>query len=116
MATFTHLEWHGEEVNAIADEAMADGLDLFLEHLLGVSKQLVPIEEKTLLDSGDTDIDRGALEGAVYYNTVYARRQHEELTWRHDPGRQAKYLEQPAHAEAPLLNQLVAARLRETLA
>jgi hypothetical protein len=115
MAVYSHLDWYGERANAAFDEAAADGLNLFLEHLLGASRAVVPIEEGTLERSGATSIDRGALEGAVSYDTVYAVYQHERLDLRHDPGRQAKYLEQPAHREAPLLGRLVAARLREAL-
>jgi hypothetical protein len=35
------------------------------------------------------------LIGACEVDQVYAHRQHEELTWRHPEGGQAKYLEQP---------------------
>jgi hypothetical protein len=51
----------------------------------------------------------------VSYDTVYAVRQHEELTWRHDPGRQAKYLEQPYNTERPTMLALIAAAERRAL-
>lgn len=82
------------------------------EHLLGASQQKVPLEEGTLSRSGAVTVDAGAGEAAVSYDTVYAVRQHEELTWRHDPGRQAKYLEEPAVTEAPTVQAIMAARLR----
>ena len=34
-------------------------------------------------------------QGAVFYDTDYAIRQHEELNYRHAEGRTAKYLEIP---------------------
>jgi hypothetical protein len=39
-------------------------------------------------------------EASVEYSLVYARRQHEELTYRHPRGGQAKYLEEPFLANA----------------
>ncbi|WP_190824679.1 hypothetical protein [Saccharopolyspora pogona] len=41
----------------------------------------------------------GDLQGRLVIDQIYARRQHEELTWRHPRGGQAKYLEQPLHTE-----------------
>jgi hypothetical protein len=89
------------------------GLGMAMEHLLGESRKQVPIEEGTLERTG-TAVTSG-LEGAVYYDTVYARRQHEELTWRHDPGRKSKYLEDPAIAEADTMLALVGAQVRRAL-
>jgi hypothetical protein len=86
-------------------------LILALEHLLGVSRQLVPHEEGTLERSGRVvliDDNRGA----VTYDTPYAVRQHEELDYRHDAGRQAKYLEQPMTTERAVILAIIAAELR----
>ncbi|GAA3441061.1 hypothetical protein [Planomonospora venezuelensis] len=91
------------------------GLRKAAEHLLKASRDLVPIEEATLERSGVASVDEGALRAAVSYDTPYAVRQHEELTWRHDPGRQAKYLEQPMTDEASTMGELVAAELRRAL-
>lgn len=106
------LEWNAARVDAVVSDAAADGLQDALEHLLGASRARVPIEEATLERSGATDIDRAALRGVVSYDTPYAARQHEELTWRHDPGRTAKYLEGPAAEEADTMQALIAARIR----
>lgn len=89
------------------------GLGHAMEHLLGESRKQVPIEEGVLERSGTAVVE--GLEGAVYYDGPYARRQHEELTWRHDPGRKAKYLEDPAHAESDTMLALVAAQVRRAL-
>ena len=37
---------------------------------------------------------------AVSYDTPYAIRQHEDLSYKHDAGRKAKYLEDPLNAAA----------------
>lgn len=90
------LHWNGEAVEAIITHAAFHGIVLGGEYLLTESTQLVPLEEGVLQQSGTVTSDESELAAVVSYDTVYARRQHEELTWRHDPGRQAKYLEQPA--------------------
>ncbi|GAA1994374.1 hypothetical protein GCM10009799_20600 [Nocardiopsis rhodophaea] len=98
-----------------AEAATARGLGKAAEHLLGESRQEVPLEEGTLSRSGTSVVDRSDLNAAVYYDTVYAVRQHEELTWRHDAGRKAKYLEDPLNREQQTMLALVAAEVRRAL-
>lgn len=74
-------------------EAIADGLGDFAEAMLTDANERVPIEEGTLERSGVTDLDRSALKAAIYYDTPYAARQHEDTSLRHDEGREAKWLE-----------------------
>lgn len=93
----------------------ADGLTDAMEHLLTTSRRRVPIEEGTLERSGRKSVDRGALRGAVGYGGPYARRQHEELTWRHDPGRTAKYLEGPFVSGTAIMLALIAAGVRREM-
>ncbi|QIK82988.1 hypothetical protein [Sanguibacter sp. HDW7] len=75
--------------------AAAAGLKVGAEVVLAESRKVVPIEEATLSRSGATDVDEATLTASVSYDTPYAVRQHEELDYRHDEGRQAKYLEGP---------------------
>lgn len=89
------------------------------EDLLGKSMRIAPIDEGTMIGSASArvnqvEVARGSeggtptttggkpdakpghvVVGEVSYNTRYAARQHEDLTFRHLPGKQAKYLEQP---------------------
>jgi hypothetical protein len=81
-----------------------------LEHVLGEARKLVPLDEGTLERSGR--VVRDGLNGAVTFDTVYAVRQHEELTWKHLPGRQAKYLEQPMNSERDIVLRLMQVSLR----
>jgi hypothetical protein len=90
-----------------------EGLQRGLEHVLGEARKLVPLEEGTLERSGR--VVRDGLNGAITFDTVYARRQHEELTWKHLPGRQAKYLEQPMNTERDVVLRLMAVPLRRWL-
>jgi hypothetical protein len=49
------------------------------------------------------------------YDTPYAVRQHEDLTYRHAPGRTAKYLERPLNASRTQVLAIIAAQLRRSL-
>lgn len=111
----TRVEWHGDKVTAEEKAATLRGLGLAAEHLLGAAKAIVPIEEATLERSGVASVDRSSMSASVSFDTPYAVRQHEELTWKHAPGRQAKYLEQPAITERETMLALMAAELRRAL-
>jgi len=50
------------------------GLKKAVEHLLQVSREVVPLEEGTLERSGVASVDEGGLRGAVSYDTPYQRR------------------------------------------
>lgn len=91
------------------------GLQMAMEHLLQESRRLVPNEEGVLERSSVASVDEGTLTGAVSYDTVYARRQHEELTWRHSDGRSSKYLEGPLTSESATMAEIVAAQIRRSL-
>lgn len=87
------------------------------EHVLGESDKVVPIEEGTLSRSGAASAEtqgRTAV-GAVSYATPYAVRQHEELDYRHDAGRTAKYLERPHRAAGATVAAIAAAELRKVI-
>ncbi|MEU4234183.1 hypothetical protein AB0F17_58755 [Nonomuraea sp. NPDC026600] len=99
------------------------GLNVALEHLIQVSREQVPHEEGTLERSatpggegrGGIAIDEENLIGAVSYDTPYAVIQHEDLTLKHDEGRKAKYLEDPANSEAAVMHELIVAQIRRSL-
>lgn len=91
------------------------GLKKGTEHLLQKSRELVPHEEGTLERSGTTSVDEANLRAAVSYDTPYAIKQHEDLTLKHDEGRQAKYLEQPMATEAGVVGEIIAAEIRREL-
>jgi len=87
------------------------GLQRGLEHVLFEARKIVPLREGTLERSGR--VVRNGLDGAVTFDTVYARRQHEELTWKHLPGRTAKYLEIPMNRERDVVLRLMQVSLRQ---
>ena len=89
------LKWYGPKVKDAERRGAAHGLYLGAEHVGEESDRVAPIEEGTMIRSKDVSVDEGELVAAVSYDTVYAVVQHEDLTFHHDAGRQAKYLETP---------------------
>lgn len=109
------LEWNGKKALFELSEAMLDGLHDAGEHLLGVSRGQVPLEEATLERSGQVSQNRAAKRVAVSYDTPYAVYQHERLDLHHDEGRKAKYLEDPMNSEQVVMRKLIAHPLEEKL-
>lgn len=109
------MRWEGGRLGASrrGRAGAEEGLQKALEHLLAKSRAVVPLDEGTLERSGRAV--RDGLEGAVVYDTVYARRQHEELAWKHAPGRRAKYLEGPLSEERETMLRLMQVSLRRWL-
>lgn len=99
----------------LARNAANAGHVLASEHLLQVSRTLVPHEEGTLERAGGASVDEATLQANVTYDSVYACRQHEELTWKHDDDRQAKYLEGPSISEATTFAALMAKAAKEAM-
>lgn len=93
-------------------EAAAVGLELACEHILGVARERVPIEEGTLERSGAVVMDPDNLVGYVTFDTPYAVVQHEDLTFSHDEGRQAKYLETAFNSERDTARKIIADTIR----
>lgn len=91
------------------------GLELGAHHLLQTSRKLVPHEEGTLENSGKVSTDPARHQAAVSYDTEYAVRQHEEMDYAHDDGRQAKYLEQPMHTEAAVIAKLAQGSVKKEM-
>ena len=83
-------------------KAALQGCEDAADELLTRASELVPLEEGTLLRSGKVVTgDTGAAVGFGSGGAAdYAIPQHERLDFRHDNGRQAKYLETPHRAMA----------------
>lgn len=109
------VRWNGDAIADAVREACVRGVKKAGEHLLGESRDLVPIEEGTLERSGTVVVDEDELTATVVYDTPYAVVVHEDLTARHAPGRQAKYLEQPMNTERDTMQALITAEVRRAL-
>ncbi|MFJ5999659.1 minor capsid protein [Streptomyces sp. NPDC092370] len=115
MTQRSRLRLNGAAVMRGTRAGAVRGLRLASEHVLTESRRVVPIEEATLERSGVATVDESSLTAAVSYDTPYAVRQHEELTYQHDAGRTAKYLERPMTEEADTVGEIIAAQVRRSL-
>uniref|UniRef100_UPI000524AF21 hypothetical protein n=1 Tax=Streptomyces sp. NRRL F-6674 TaxID=1463877 RepID=UPI000524AF21 len=95
--------------------AAARGLYLAGEHVLSLATEVVPLDEGYLQSTGTASIDEPTLTGMVSFDGPYAVRQHEELSWRHAPGRTAKYLENSLNAARPEVAAIIAAQVRRAM-
>ena len=93
---------------AILSGAAARDLALAGEHILQVSNTKVPIEEATLERSGAVSTDPENFTATVSYDTPYATRQHEEMGYRHNGGRSAKFLENAFNSETDAVRTIIA--------
>ena len=63
--------------------------------LLQRAKDLTPVDTGDLKASGFVEITDNGDVVEVGFNTPYALKQHEDLTYNHPQGGQSKYLEEP---------------------
>jgi hypothetical protein len=110
--TTVQFDSNADKVFALLAGASMNGLVQGAEHVLTVSNARVPHEEGPLELSGAVSQDDDLGEVAISYDTPYAAEQHENLTYRHDEGREAKYLENAANEERATVLAIVAARTR----
>ncbi|AQS70843.1 hypothetical protein [Streptomyces pactum] len=115
MAQRFRLDFNGAAVERELRAAAARGLLLAAEYVLAEAQDVVPLDEGYLQSTGTASVDDGDLTAAVSFDGPYAVRQHEELDWRHAPGRQAKYLEQPLNANRGPVQRIIAAEVRRAL-
>lgn len=83
--------------------ASANALYQEAELVMTASKEQVPVDTGRLRNTGYVElpkIDSDKISVEMGYNTVYARRQHEELNYLHTVGK-AKYLEDPLNEAKP---------------
>lgn len=97
----------------IDDEIAERGLQAGADLLLDESNRIAPIETGDLIRSGRA-VANGD-EAAVGYSSPYAARQHEELGYRHDAGRQAKFLESSLRRHSERIVDAVAEEIRDAL-
>lgn len=111
---FVKVKWNGPTVTGRTKAAAKRGLLAAGELVLSESQKVVPIEEGTLARSGRVKIVEkdGQPAAEISYGTPYAVRQHEEMGYRHDEGRTAKYLERPMLEERAAAYAIVAATMR----
>ena len=79
------------------------------------SKQLAPLDTGDLRGAGEGDVKiiRNNVIGTVTFDKEYAMKQHEDMTFKHPRGGQAKYLEQPLNQNRRRYKQFIADKVKE---
>lgn len=111
----TFSTW-AKEAPALAQVAMMKEL----AYIYRQTQILVPVREGPLRDSGNykatIDLANDICNGELYYQKVYAKRQHEEMTWRHKAPTCAKYIEKPWEAHKPNIQKNISIHVIKALA
>ena len=105
----------GIDAGKATDEAVGRALLLAAELLLEEANRTVPWEEGDLQRSGKASLSDDGKTAAVSYDTPYAVDQHEGLSYRHNEGRRAKWLELTMHEQADRVREFIAEQLRGAL-
>lgn len=103
-----------------AREGAVRGLGLGAQRILDVSNTQVPHEEGDLERDGGWSIDEAQLRAAVTYGrradvAEYAVVQHEDMSLDHDPGRNAKFLENALNSERTAAAEIIAQAVRDSM-
>lgn len=116
------FKWYGDELlkrKAAAEErALRKGALFLLEE----ASKTIPFDKGDLEESADTDFTsveihaRAAILGYVSNNPAKTVRQHEDMTYKHDPPRRAKWLELTMKEQAERVFEIMAEEYREAMA
>ena len=117
MASNVRITWNGSRAIAAIRTATEKGVSDALEYLLEKSNSIAPLDEDTLIRSGETDINVGSkgVEGSVFYDTPYAAKLHEHPEYNFQNGRQGKYLEKTVSSETMTVRDYIRRSLRGAL-
>jgi len=107
------VDWNTAATSREAKAAALAALKAAGEFILDESNKIAPIDEGTLIRSGDVSVDDQGVN--VFYDTPYALRQHEDMSLRHKNGRRAKYLESALRENADKVMQYVQDALKKAL-
>lgn len=115
MGQFSDMSWGaGRLWEEDGVEHAEDGIDDASEFLLAEARKIVPYDDGPLSESGKAS--RDGLTGSVSFDQPYAVDQHENLDYRHAPGRTAKYLEGPLNANRDQMTAMIARPISDWMA
>lgn len=89
------MKWDDSKAKRIVRTAGLKAINDVIEDIATDSQNEAPLLSGTMERSQAVAENRSQMEVYISYNTPYAIKQHEELGYRHAPGRKAKYLEDP---------------------
>lgn len=102
MRANVKVTWRGDLASKKSRDVAKKALGEVTEFILQESNKIAPLDEGTLIRSGNTDVGVTAkgMSASVYYDTPYAARLHEHPEYNFQNGREGKYLEKTINKEA----------------
>lgn len=102
-------------VQRMIKQKTKEAMDMIVNDLTRRSKQLAPLDTGDLRGSGESSVNENTNEiiGTVSFNKPYALVQHEDLSFHHPRGGQAKYLEQPLNQNRDRYKDFIKNKIRE---
>lgn len=115
MAANVRVDWNIAKLDEDVRKAAIDALLSAGEYILDESNKIAPIDEGTLIRSGNVAVDENNGTVNVYYDTPYAIRQHESMDLKHTNGRRAKFLEIASTQNASKVSEYVADAIKKVI-
>ena len=127
------LEWRGGKIIDKLQDAAVKGIKKSLYDLQNQVNPQIPHNTGDLMDNYsiriNSEIERppkegnpitgeaqaGSIVGIAGYSSPYVRRQHEELGYRHEEGRKAKFLEDPFNANKSKYDGFIKEQIKKAL-
>ena len=107
--------WKGPAVSSAvrskALQALVEGANIILDG----SNQIAPIDEGTLIASGDVTLDEGSATATISYSAPYALIQHERGDFKHRNGRKSKFLETSYKENLSRVQQHIASAIKSVI-
>lgn len=104
------LEWNADALKARITAGARAGVVEAAQAVATASQDLTPVLEGVLRAATHVHmpIQQGdEIVGGVGNNTIYAARQHEETSWNHPRGGQAKYMETAMNQNEDAVRQTI---------
>ena len=119
MESSLEIKWYAGKVVRTEQRAAQKAVMHLAHEIQRDAQKIVPKDTGTLEGSATTEpLGAGRIGARISFGgpaSAYAARQHEEMGWSHGGGRQAKYLETPFKAKAPLAPPLIEAAVKAAL-
>lgn len=108
------------KANSDMREGAGEGLQIAGRNTLNVSNKQVPFEEGDLSRDGGMSLDEAELRLALSYGRSadtkdYAVVQHEDMSLKHDAGRNAKFLENAMNSTREQSLQIIGASVKRKM-
>jgi len=107
-----------DRVNQAIEDGAVEGLQACVNDLSAKSQQLCPKKRGYnggLVSTHEEEVDRASLSMRLRYTAEHAWYQHEKREYKHKPGEQAKYVEQPLVENGPAYLEIIAQHIRRKL-